>query len=100
MRLGWTNRRPSGPCTDRRGQGYDISNCKSQPRDLGGRLPLRDPRSLGESARKLFDRIDSTMVKWADAIHFQSKTPDGRLIGPFNPVLFSPEIASRFLDLQ
>jgi alkylhydroperoxidase family enzyme/sugar lactone lactonase YvrE len=73
---------------------------RDQPRDLGGRLPLQDPRSLGESARKLFDRIDSTMVKWADAIHFQSKTPDGRLIGPFNPVLFSPEIASRFLDLQ
>ncbi len=71
-----------------------------QSPNLGGRLPLQDPRSLGENARKLYDDIDSTMVRWADAIHFQSKTDDGRLIGPFNPVLFSPQIASRFLALQ
>jgi len=71
-----------------------------QSLNLGGRLPLQDPRSLGENARKLYDDIDSTMVRWADAIHFQSKTDDGRLIGPFNPVLFSPQIASRFLALQ
>jgi alkylhydroperoxidase family enzyme len=55
---------------------------------------------LGENARKVYDRLDSTILQWADSIHFQSKTSDGRLIGPFNPVLFSPEIASRFLDLQ
>jgi alkylhydroperoxidase family enzyme len=72
----------------------------AQSQNLGGRLPLQDPRALGENARRLFDRIDSTMIRWADSIHFQSKTRDGRLIGPFNPVLFSPEIASRFLDLQ
>jgi 4-carboxymuconolactone decarboxylase len=72
----------------------------NQSQNLGGRLPLQDPGSLNENARRLYDRIDSTMVQWADAIHFQSKTRDGHLIGPFNPALFSPEIASRFLDLQ
>jgi alkylhydroperoxidase family enzyme len=68
--------------------------------NLGGRLPLQDPRSLKDHAEKLFDRIDASMVRWADAIHFQSKAGDGRLIGPFNPMLFSPEIGSGFLDLQ
>ena len=72
-----------------------------QSQNLGGRLPLLDPRCLGDNQREAVRSIsDSTMVRWADAIHFQSKTADGRLIGPFNPVLFSPEIASRFLDLQ
>ena len=71
-----------------------------QSRNLGGRLPLQDLRSLGNNAQQLYDRIDSTMVGWACSIPFQSKTADGRLIGPFNPVLLSPEIASRFLDLQ
>lgn len=31
-----------------------------QSPNLGGRLPLQDPRSLGENARKLYDDIDST----------------------------------------
>ncbi|MGA7806915.1 carboxymuconolactone decarboxylase family protein [Bradyrhizobium sp.] len=73
---------------------------KLQSPNLGGRLPLQDPDSLGKDARQLYDRINSTMVPWASSVHFQSKTGDGRLIGPFNPPLFSPEIASRFLDLQ
>jgi 4-carboxymuconolactone decarboxylase len=68
--------------------------------NLGGRLPLQQPGSLNKDAKKLFDRMDATLVQWADSIDFQSKTGDGRLIGPFNPVLFSPEIASRFLELQ
>src|SRR5271166_4223245 len=58
-----------------------------QPRNLGGRLPLLDPAALLGS-------------HWADAAHFQSRTADGKLIGPFNPVLFAPEMASCFLDLQ
>ena len=71
-----------------------------QSQGLGGRLPLLDPACLGDDQRKLYDRISSTMVRWANSIHFQSKDAGGRLIGPFNPVLFSPEIASAFLDLQ
>ena len=40
------------------------------------------------------------MVAWADRSGFQSRAEDGRLIGPFNAILFSPTIASAFLDLQ
>ena len=71
---------------------------QSQP--LGGRLSLVDPATLEGGHKDLYDRINEIMVPWAEAASFQSKTTDGRLIGPFNPVLFSPEIGSAFLALQ
>ena len=40
------------------------------------------------------------MVPWAEQGGFRSKTADGKLIGPFNPVLFSPALGGAFLDLQ
>ena len=49
---------------------------------------------------KTYDRLNTTWVAWADSVPFQSKTEDGRLIGPFNPILFSPTISSSFLELQ
>src|ERR1700683_5187024 len=71
-----------------------------QPDNLGGRLPLLDPAKLSETQREVYDRANATMVPWAEAARFQSKTADGRLIGPFNPVLFAPEMATCFADLQ
>src|ERR1700679_2029389 len=32
--------------------------------------------------------------------YLQSSTSDGRLIGPFNPLLYSPEMSSASLDFQ
>src|SRR5271170_968245 len=70
------------------------------PDNLGGRLPLLDPAKLSETQREVYDLANSTMVPWAEAAHFQIKTTDGKLIGPFNPVLFAPEMATCFADLQ
>ena len=67
---------------------------------LGGRLPLLDPLTLSVAQKEIYDRMNRTFVSWSDRIHFQSKTDDGRLIGPFNPILFSPSISSSFLDLH
>lgn len=67
---------------------------------LGGRLPLFDPSSLSAEQDALYRRLNRTLVKWADQSGFQSMTQDGRLIGPFNPVLLSPAITPAFLDLQ
>ena len=67
---------------------------------LGGRLPLADPAELTDAQRGLFDHMMSTWIPWAQRAQFQSQTDDGRLIGPFNPVLLSPVIARSFLDLQ
>jgi 4-carboxymuconolactone decarboxylase len=68
--------------------------------ELAGRLPLIDPETLPTTQRDLYDRMDAAMAPWADRLGFQSKTEDGRYIGPFNPILFSPEIGGAFLALQ
>ncbi len=67
---------------------------------LGGRLPLLDPSGLADAQQTVYQRLADTMVKWAERSGFQSITEDGRLIGPFNPVLVSPGITPAFLDLQ
>ncbi|HEY2504600.1 MAG TPA: carboxymuconolactone decarboxylase family protein [Mycobacterium sp.] len=67
---------------------------------LGGRLSLLEPDALSAAQRELFDRITATAVPWADRSGFVANTADGRLIGPFNPTLLSPEIAAEFLKLQ
>src|ERR1700747_3857040 len=67
---------------------------------LGGRLPLLDPQALSVEQKEIYDRLNRTMIPWADGAHFKSKTDGGRLIGPFNPILFSPHISARFLDLH
>jgi 4-carboxymuconolactone decarboxylase len=68
--------------------------------NLGGRLPLLDPLTLSAAQIEIYDRLNATFVPWSDRINFQSETDDGRLIGPFNPILFSPGISASFLDLH
>lgn len=77
----------------------DIDNIMPD-RKLGGRLALLDPETITAEQRRLYDRIAATMGEWSKRIGFMSKTTDGRLIGPFNPVLLSPGIATAFLELQ
>jgi 4-carboxymuconolactone decarboxylase len=67
---------------------------------LGGRLPLLDPKALSSDQRDLYQRLDKTMISWATATGFQGKTEDGLLIGPFNPILYSPGISTAFMDLH
>lgn len=65
---------------------------------LGGRLPLIDPRELEGDQKKLYELMNSTLISWADASGFKGKTEDGRLIGPFNPYLYSTGITPGFLQ--
>ena len=65
----------------------------------GGRLPLFDPQSLTPEQRALRDRLSRTLIPWADSSGFASKTADGRLIGPFNPMLLNPGVSAGLLDL-
>jgi 4-carboxymuconolactone decarboxylase len=67
---------------------------------LGGRLPLLDPKALSPDQRDLYNRLDETMISWAMATGFQGKTDEGCLIGPFNPILYSPGISTAFMDLH
>ena len=67
---------------------------------LGGRISLLEPTTLDHARRELYDHINAQIVPWANAAGFESKTSDGKLIGPFNPVLWSPKISASFLELQ
>jgi 4-carboxymuconolactone decarboxylase len=67
---------------------------------LGGRLPLLEPAALSTQQKELYDRIIATWGAFGESAHFEVKTADGRLIGPFNPMLYSPAISSRLLDLM
>jgi 4-carboxymuconolactone decarboxylase len=71
-----------------------------QTETLGGRLPLLEPSALSTAQKETYERLNRTWIPWANDVPFQSKLEDGRLIGPFNPILFSPSISSSFLDLQ
>ena len=64
---------------------------------LGGRLPLLDPAKLEGEQEELYGLLSSTLVSWADESGFKGATEDGRLIGPFNPFLYSTGITPGFL---
>ncbi len=55
---------------------------------------------MAGDTKVIYDRLTKTMLRWADTVPFRSRDDNGRLIGPFNPVLYSPEVASGFLDMQ
>jgi 4-carboxymuconolactone decarboxylase len=67
---------------------------------LGGRLPLVDPAELTDDQKGVFDLLSNTLVAWAQSVDVQAATDDGRLIGPFNPALYSPAISAKFIELQ
>ena len=64
---------------------------------LGGRLPLLDPEQLEGDQAQLYETLRSTLVRWADSSGFQGETAAGKLIGPFNPYLYSTGITPGFL---
>jgi 4-carboxymuconolactone decarboxylase len=72
----------------------------AQTETLGGRLPLLDPSTLSPAQKETYEHLNKTWIPWANGVPFQSKLEDGRLIGPFNPILFSPAISSSFLALR
>ena len=67
---------------------------------LGGRLPLLRPEGLSPDQASLYDLIMKQFVPALNAGNLQSGTSDGTLIGPYNPLLYSPEMSSAFLDFQ
>src|SRR5260370_29878067 len=67
---------------------------------LGGRLPPMDPAQYTTAQRAASDRLADTMVPFADGVGFKTQTSDGRLIGPFNPALYSPGVSAGFGDFM
>lgn len=67
-----------------------------QGAELGGRLPLLHPANLMPEQKQLYQYLRDTKLgtKKAD---FQADLPDGRLLGPFNALLYRPELGRGFL---
>jgi 4-carboxymuconolactone decarboxylase len=66
---------------------------------LGGRLPLYGSEALDPAQKALYDWLMNVAVPWADAADFEARTETGRLIGPFNPALLTPDISTALLNL-
>jgi 4-carboxymuconolactone decarboxylase len=68
---------------------------------LGGRLPLLAPADLSDRRQQeLYQRMRADQVPWAGRHNFEGMTGGERLIGPFNPLLYSPEAGTGFLDFE
>ena len=66
---------------------------------LGGRLALLAPDTLSTSQRKLYDQLQTTELQGAQQSGFQAQTETQEVIGPFNALLRSPEIATAFMSV-
>src|SRR5579875_3241594 len=66
--------------------------------ERNARLPLLDPAALNPEQARVYERIKANMVPWAEQSGFQAETADGRLLGPFNAFLYSPELGAAQLD--
>ena len=62
------------------------------------RLPLLTPDALDPAQKKVYDRMMTDQVPWATKSGFEAATPDGRLLGPFNTLLYAPEVGQTYLD--
>ena len=65
---------------------------------LGGRLPLLKPAQIHGDQKSLYNLMQKQLIGWADANCFKGQTPEGELIGPFNPYLYSPDLTRGFLQ--
>ena len=55
---------------------------------LGGRLPLLNPGDLSADQKSVYDLIMKQFVPALKGGNLESATSDGRLIGPYNPLLY------------
>jgi len=67
---------------------------------VGGRLNVLEPKNLETEQRSLYDFIDQKFVPWSQKAKFAIKIDDGRLVGPFNTFLYSPQVSTAFLEFM
>jgi 4-carboxymuconolactone decarboxylase len=64
-----------------------------------GRLPQLKPEDLNETQRPLYDSLLASYGPWADKSGFEVTAADGSLLGPLNPLLFSPVLGAAQVDV-
>ena len=63
---------------------------------LGGRLALLRTANLSIAQRELYDYLVDTKLRQFTTAGITGQLEDGRLIGPFNPFLYSPSAGRAF----
>ncbi len=61
------------------------------------RLPLLERAALNTDQHELYERISAELA-WARNSGFQAEGEGGRLLGPFNALLYSPELGAALLN--
>jgi 4-carboxymuconolactone decarboxylase len=62
------------------------------------RLPTLDPRALSEAQREVYDAVTAG-PRTGRAPAFRITDDEGRLLGPFNAMLYSPQVGLPLRDL-
>ncbi len=68
--------------------------------EKNARLPLLEPEALNPDQKQLYCKIAETMLPWAKKAGFKAETADGRLLGPFNAMVYSPELGAAQMHYQ
>jgi 4-carboxymuconolactone decarboxylase len=66
---------------------------------MSGRLPALKPADLNDAQRALYYSLVASYGPWADKSGFEVIAPDGSLLGPLNPLLFSPALGAAQVDV-
>ena len=66
--------------------------------EQSARLPLLDPQALNPDQKELYCTIAEKMLPWAKESGFKAETEGGELLGPFNAMVYSPELGTAQLD--
>jgi 4-carboxymuconolactone decarboxylase len=61
---------------------------------MSGRLPALKPEDLNAAQSEFYERLVATYGSWADKSGFEVIAPDRSLLGPLNPLLFSPVLGA------
>jgi len=64
-----------------------------------GRLPALTPSDLDQAQRAFYESMVANEVPWAEHGGARALAEDGSLLGPFNPMLFSPAISAAMLGV-
>lgn len=72
-----------------------MSGDASEPKE---RLPLLDPQGLTKEQRELYERLEESLLPWARESGFEATTEKGKLLGPFNALLYNPEMGAAQLN--
>jgi len=66
---------------------------------MSGRLPQLRPDDLDDAQRALYEALVASFGAWADTSGFEVVAPDRSLLGPLNPLLFSPALGTAQIDV-